>query len=441
MMMNMAVETWRNWAGTSSATPNRFETPQSVSELQAVVRDAARRGMHAKAVGAGHSFTGVAVTDGVLISLDGVTGIESVDLVAGGAHVTVLAGTRLYDLNELLWHRGLAMTNLGDIDVQSIAGAISTGTHGTGAAYGGLATQVVALQVVLADGSTMDCSATQNTDLFEAARLGLGAVGILSKVTLACVPHFTLTAVEAPESLDETLSRLDDDRAGVDHFEFYWFPHTRRTLTKRNTRMPRNTPPARVHPLRAYIDDELLSNVAFEGVNRLGALAPSVIPQINRVTSRALSPRTFTDHSHRVFSSPRRVRFHEMEYAIPADALTDTLTEIDGWIEKSGFTTTFPVEVRFAAGDDIWLSTAHGRDTAYVAVHQYYRRDHDTYFDAVEQIAKAVDGRPHWGKMHGRTADDLRPCYPRFDDFLTVRDRYDPDRMFHNPYLEQILGR
>lgn len=436
----MAVETWHNWAGTQSATPYRFETPHSVSELQSIVQDAARRGLRVKAVGAGHSFTGVAVTDGVLISLDELSGIESVDLFDGGADATVLAGTRLHDLNELLWHRGLALTNLGDIDVQSIAGAIATGTHGTGAGFGGLATQVVGFTIVLADGSAVKCSATENIDLFEAGRLGLGAVGILSTVTLRCVPSFTMTAVEAPESLDETLARVDYDREFVDHFEFYWFPHTRRTLTKRNTRSPGNTPTTPAHPMRAYIEDELLSNVAFEGINRFAAFAPKAIPFVNQVTSRALSAREFTDHSHRVFASPRRVRFREMEYAIPAESLTDTLAEIDSWIEKSDFTVAFPVEVRFAAADDVWLSTANGRETAYVAVHQYHRRDHQPYFDAVEQIAKAVDGRPHWGKMHGRTADDLRPTYRRFDDFLAVRDKHDPNRMFHNPYLQQVLG-
>ncbi|MFD4367844.1 D-arabinono-1,4-lactone oxidase [Rhodococcus sp. NPDC058521] len=437
----MALDTWRNWAGTQSAHPHRFETPQSVSELRKIVQDAARRGLHVKAVGAGHSFTGVAVTDGVLINLDALTGIETLNLIADGAHVTVLAGTRLHDLNEMLWYRGFAMTNLGDIDAQSIAGAISTGTHGTGAGFGGLATQVVGLQIVLSDGSVADCSPTENAELFEAARLGLGAIGILSKITLHCVPLFSLTAVEAPESLDDTLAQLQRDRELVDHFEFYWFPHTRRTQTKRNTRRPRNTPNTPVHPVRAYVEDEILSNAVFEGVNRISTLVPSAIPRINRLTSRALGRREFTDRSYRVFASARRVRFREMEYAIPADALEATLTEIDNWVNRSGFTVAFPVEVRFAAADDVWLSTAHGRETAYIAVHQYHRREHETYFDAVEQIARAVDGRPHWGKMHSRTADDLRSTYRHFDDFLAVRDKYDPDRMFDNPYLQQVLGR
>ncbi|MHA4848869.1 D-arabinono-1,4-lactone oxidase [Rhodococcus sp. MSC1_016] len=438
----MGQDTWHNWAGTETASPYRYATPRSVDELSALVSEAAERGLRVKAVGAAHSFTGVAVTDGILVSLDNLSGIDSVTLDdRAGALVTVFAGTRLHELNEQLWHRGLAMINLGDIDVQSVAGALSTGTHGTGARFGGLATQIRALQVVLADGSIVECSPAENPDLFEAARLGLGAVGIISKVTLQCVAHFVMHAVEAPGSLDSTLDRLDHDRTGVDHFEFYWFPHTRRVLTKRNTRLPGDTPISPLHPLRAYVDDEVLTNVVFEGLNRVATLAPSAIPKINQLSCRVLGTREYTDRSYRVFASQRRVKFREMEYAVPVEALPDVLVAIDSWVENSGFTVAFPVEVRFAAADDVWLSTANGRNTAYIAVHQYYRRDHEPYFAAVEAIARNVDGRPHWGKMHGRTADDLRTTYPDFDRFVSARDKYDSARMFGNAYLQQVLGR
>ncbi|MFZ2177801.1 MAG: D-arabinono-1,4-lactone oxidase [Rhodococcus sp. (in: high G+C Gram-positive bacteria)] len=436
----MRHDTWHNWACTESASPYRYATPGSVAELSALVAAAAERGLRVKAVGAGHSFTGAAVTDGILVSLDGLSGIDSVTLTPSGALVRVLAGTRLRELSEQLWHRGLAMINLGDIDVQSIAGAVSTGTHGTGMRFGGLASQIRALQVVLADGSVTECSPTENPDLFEAARLGLGAVGILSAVTIECVPHFVLHAAETPDSLTATLERIDHDCATTDHFEFYWFPHTRRVLTKRNTRLPGDTPTAPLHPVRALVEDELMANLVFEGINRVATLIPSAIPQLNGLACRALGAREFTDRSHRVFASARRVKFREMEYAIPLAALPDALTAIEAWIHDSGFTVAFPVEVRFAAADSVWLSTAHGRDTAYIAVHQYHRRNHEPYFSAVESILRAVDGRPHWGKMHGRTADDLRPAYPHFDEFVSVRDKYDPARMFGNAYLQQVLG-
>ncbi|MGA4691744.1 MAG: D-arabinono-1,4-lactone oxidase [Rhodococcus sp. (in: high G+C Gram-positive bacteria)] len=434
------MATWRNWARTERATPRRFETPGSVDDLARVVVRASERGEHVKAVGAGHSFTGAAVTDGTLISLDRMSGLVAVEPSATGARVTVRAGTRLHDLSDLLWTQGLAVPNLGDIDVQSVAGAISTGTHGTGATFRGLAAAVCGATIVLADGRIVDCSPEHEPDLFEAARLGLGALGVLATVTLDCVPAFRLRAEEAPSSLRTTLTALDELRSGVDHFEFYWFPHTDGVLVKRNTRLPGEAPVQPVGRVRTLLDDELLSNGAFALFQQVGTRIPATIPALNRVASRALSPRTFVDRSYRVFASIRRVRFREMEYALPAEHLPEVLREIDAWLQRKDVRVGFPVEVRFAQGDDVWLSTAHGRDTAYVAVHQYHRRDHAAYFDGVEPILRAAQGRPHWGKLHSLTADDLRELYPRFDDFLAVRDRVDPHRTFTNPYLRRVLG-
>lgn len=434
------MATWRNWARTETASPRRFETPATVDELAAIIGGAGHRGERVKAVGAGHSFTGVAVTDGTLVSLDRMSGLVSVEKSASGALVTVSAGTRLRDLGDLLWEHGLAVPNLGDIDVQSIAGAISTGTHGTGSGFTGLAGIVRAATIVLPDGQVADCSPQNDPELFEAARLSLGALGVLATVTLDCVPAFRLRAEESPSSLRAVLDEIDEMRRTVDHFEFYWFPHTDGVLVKRNTRLPGPEPVHPVGRVRTLLDDELLSNGVFAGFQEVGARIPAAIPTLNRVASRALSPRTYIDRSYRVFASPRRVRFREMEYAIPASALPEALTAIDTWMRAADIRVGFPIEVRFAAADDVWLSTAHGRDTAYVAVHQYYRSDHRAYFDGVESILHALGGRPHWGKMHTRTSDDLREAYPRFDDFLAVRERVDPDGMFDNAYLQQVLG-
>ncbi|UTT49778.1 MULTISPECIES: D-arabinono-1,4-lactone oxidase [Rhodococcus] len=434
------MSTWHNWARTASATPRRFETPDTVDDLARIVGRASDQGEHVKAVGAGHSFTGAAVTDGTLISLDRMSGLVSVERSPAGARATVRAGTRLRDLSDLLWAQDLAVPNLGDIDVQSVAGAISTGTHGTGTAFRGLAAAVCRATIVLADGRIVDCSPEHEAGLFEAARLGLGALGVLATVTLDCVPAFRLRAEEAPSSLRATLDALDELRDGVDHFEFYWFPHTDGVLVKRNTRLPGAEPVQPVGRVRTLLDDELLSNGAFALFQQIGTRAPATIPALNRVASRVLSPRTFVDRSYRVFASERRVRFREMEYAIPVDLLPEVLREIDAWLQRNDVRIGFPVEVRFSRADDVWLSTAHGRDTAYVAVHQYHRRDHGPYFDGVEPILRAAQGRPHWGKLHSLTAGDLRSLYPRFDDFLAVRDRVDPHRTFTNPYLHRVLG-
>jgi L-gulonolactone oxidase len=430
------VGQWRNWAGTVTAdvAPVR---PSTVEELQHLVVETARRGERVKPVGAGHSFTAIAATDGVQILPDAMSGVLHADASTG--LVTVLAGTRLHELNEALWHVGLALPNLGDIDVQTVAGAISTGTHGTGRLLGGLATQVHSLQLITADGSVLYLDRDSDL-LFGAARIGLGALGVIATVTLQCVPAFALEASEMPASLDRVLDELDDEIELNDHFEFYWFPHTRRVLAKRNNRV---LPDARLRPLgrmRRRIDDELLSNDVFELMNRLTTRRPGLIPRTNAVAARALSSRTYLDRSYRVFASSRRVVFREMEYAVPRAAVPELLHEIEAWLARSRERIGFPVEVRFAAADDIWLSTAYGRETGYVAVHQYHQRAHEPYFRAVEDIARSLDGRPHWGKLHYRHASSLRSAYPRFDDFLAVRDKLDPDRVFGNDYLVRVLG-
>lgn len=432
------MTTWTNWAHTASARVVDTELPATVAELRRAVNDAVDNGLRVKPVGAGHSFTSIAETDGVLLRLDHLSGIVRAD--TGTGLVTVLAGTRLHDLNELLWSIGLSMSNLGDIDVQTVAGAISTGTHGTGAKLGGLATQVRALQLVLADGTLLTCSANEHPDVFAAARVGLGAVGVIATVTLQCEPAFALAAAEAPARLDDVLADLDDYVDGNDHFEFFWFPHTRRVLTKRNNRV---LPRTRLRPLgrlRRYVDDELLSNTVFDVVNKVTTRRPALIPTANTIAARTLSARDYIDRSYRVFASPRRVKFREMEYAVPRKSVPGVLDEIAAYLARSGERIGFPVEVRFAAADDIWLSTAYGRETGYVAVHQYIRRDHSRFFRAVEAIATEAGGRPHWGKLHYREAESLREAYPHFDDFLAVRDRLDPGRAFGNPYLQRVLG-
>ncbi|WP_426594297.1 D-arabinono-1,4-lactone oxidase [Cellulomonas sp. McL0617] len=434
---------WRNWARTASATPQRVVHPADQDELVETVRGGAEDGLQVRAVGAGHSFTPVAASDGVHLHLDRLNAFERVAPQPDGTtHVTVGAGIRLGALNAELAARGLGMRNLGDIDKQSIAGAISTGTHGTGARLGGLATQVVGARLVTAKGDVVEACPETNPELFELARLGLGSVGVLSAVTLEVVPAFKLEAVEEPWPLDRVLEGLDGPDGlveGNDHFEFYWFPHTRRALTKRNNRVPDETERP-LNPVRGWVDDELLSNGLFAVTNTVATIAPRTTVGINGLAARALSSRRFVAPAPEVFVSPRRVRFREMEYAVPRDQLVPVLAEIDRWLEASGQRVPFPVEIRFAAADDLWLSTAHGRETAYIAVHQYIRLPYESYFRAVEQIVAASGGRPHWGKMHWLEADRLSELYPRFADAQRVRQQADPDGVFSNPYLARLFG-
>lgn len=429
---------WQNWARTERVTPARVERPASGDEVVDAIARARTDGLPIKAIGSGHSFTGIAVAPGVQLDLTDLAGITAIDTATGD--VTLAAGTKLRDASALLHEHGLAFENLGDIDVQSISGALSTGTHGTGRAFGGLTTQLRKVTLATADGRLLPISPTENAELWPAARLGLGALGVLVDLTVQTVPSFVLAADEHPEPLDAVLDDWPARSAQTDHVEFYWFPHTRLALTRSNTRLPVDAPRSPVGPVKRWVDDELLGNGLYEVLCRIGSIAPGTVPAFNRLASGVAFNRQAADYSHRVFASERRVRFREMEYSVPLDAVPLALRELDRVIEANGWRISFPIEVRATAADDVWLSTAHARESSYIAVHRYHREEARDYFAAAEQILRAHDGRPHWGKLHTRTAADLRPAYPRFDDFLAVRDRLDPDRVFTNPYLDRVLG-
>ena len=430
---------WSNWAGNQVAQLVEVCTPSTVEEVQATVARAGARGIRVKAVGTGHSFTPIAVTDGIQLRLDRLSGVVAVDQAT--ARVRVLGGTPLHVLNPALQDLGLALPNLGDIDRQTIAGAISTGTHGSGIRHQGIASAVRALTVVLADGTVLECSAHLEPDVFRAARVGLGALGIVVEVELQCVPSFRLHAKEFGADLGEVLDRVQHDVEVNDHVDMHWFPLTDRVLVKHNNRVG---PTAPGHPLprwRAALDDELLSNRLYELTNRAATRWPRIVPPLNAVSARLLGAREYTDDSWRVFVAERKVRFRESEYAVPRAAVVDVVGAVRQWLARHRAPLTFPLEIRFSGADDIWLSTAHQRENAYVAIHQYHRMDDYGAFAAFEAIAREHEGRPHWGKLHTLGAEQLNELYPRFADFVEVRDRLDPDRRFANPHLDLVLGR
>ncbi len=429
-------QVWRSWSGLTTAHPASILTPASVEEVVDAVVAGRRHGVQVKMVGAGHSFTDVAATNGLLLRPDRLAGVVAVDRDA--MTVTALAGTRLHELNATLHRLGLSLHNMGDVDQQTVAGAIATGTHGTGGRWASLSAQVAAVELVAADATMRSVSPARDPELFEAARLGLGAVGVLTSVTFRVEPDFVLEAVEEPATWDAVVDGFDDLVAGNDHAEAYWFPHTDRMLTKRNNRTGEGPRP--LSRWREYVDDELLSNTVFGLLNRVGNAVPATIPPLNKVAARGLSARTYRDAPYRVFTSPRTVRFREMEYALPREAGMVALREARALIGRRGWRISFPVEIRWAPADDLWLSTASGRETVYLAFHVNARTDHTAYFTEVERLLRDHGGRPHWGKLHSMTAADLAGDYPRLDDFRAVRDRVDPDRLFTNAYLDRVLG-
>jgi L-gulonolactone oxidase len=434
-MTAAARTTWTNWGRNQTCAPAEVRRPTTESELAQLVKQAAANGQRVKAIGAGHSFTSIACTDGVLVDLAGYGRVLAHD--SARRQVTVEAGIPLHRLSGELDVRGLALQNMGDIDRQSISGATQTATHGTGLRFGNLSSQIVGLRLVTADGSVLECSASEKADVFGAARVGLGALGLVSTVTLQCVPAFRLHAIEEPCPVDDVLRDLDDLVEQNDHFEFYWVPHTRWALTKRNQRTDE---PARPRtPVREWIDDIALNNVAFGVLCRAGRWRPSLIPRLAKIIPNT-GRLDYVDRSDRVFTSPRKVRFWEMEYAIPREAVPEALNRLRRLVDEIGMQISFPVEVRVVAGDDIPLSTAYGRETGYIAVHVYRGTPYDAYFSGVERIMDTYGGRPHWGKLHSQSCETLAPRYPLWDDFRRVRDRLDPERRFANPYLDRVLG-
>ena len=420
------MPTWTNWARQQRCAPERIETPGSEDELVRAVTGAPR----VKVAGSGHSFTDIACTDGVMIDMSAMRRVLAVD----GMEVTVEAGITLHELGEELRSRGLAMENQGDVDPQTVAGAISTATHGTGAGYGNLPSQVTAVRLVDGTGEVREIT---GGDELRAARVSLGALGAISAVTLRCVPAFTIHRLDEPRPLDDVVSRFDELADSHDHWEAFVMPYTRRALTLTSERTDREPePPGRVG---AFVHDVVLENAVLGLFCRTGRAFPRLIPSLNRTLARLMSGSEHLDASNRVYANTRLVRFTEMEYALPREHATEALERVLELIDRRRLPIGFPIEFRVTAPDDALLSTAHGRPTAYIAVHQYVGMEFETYFRAVEAIMDEYSGRPHWGKRHYQIAATLRPRYPGWDTFTEIRDRFDPERRFENDYLRRVL--
>ncbi|WP_433201039.1 D-arabinono-1,4-lactone oxidase [Nocardia sp. CA-107356] len=428
------TNSWRNWAGDQQCTPAAIATPRNTEELAAIIGRAATTGQTVRVAGAGHSFTEAVLTDGILLNLAEMNRILTVDRETG--RVRVEAGITLNAASTALHPLGLAFPNLGDIDVQTIAGATATATHGTGATLQNLSAALQSIELVLADGSRVEVNEQTDPDGWRAARVSVGALGVVSAVTLQLVPSFVLEGIERPVPVEEVLADLDAHIDGNEHFEFYLFGHSPLAMTKRNN--PVDLPEQPRGKAADWFADILMSNYAFDALCRLGKRRPGLVPWIHRGAAYAGSYRRQVDRSYRVFASPRLIRFTEMEYAIPREHSVAAIREIKELSAK--FDTPMPIEVRWVAPDNAFLSPAGGRDTCYIAVHQYRGMDFEPYFRACEAVFDKYNGRPHWGKRHFQTAETLRPRYPDWDRFAEVRRRFDPKGRFTNAYIERVLG-
>ncbi len=426
-------KTWTNWAGTAECHPRAYHSPNSEKELQAIVKEALKTDKTIRVSGSGHSFTKLVETNSILISLENWRGIMEID----GSYAKVRSGTQLKFLGERLYEEGLAQENLGDIDVQSVAGAFSTGTHGTGVEFGTLSTQLTEITFINGKGELITCSETQEPEIFKAAQISLGALGIITRMTLKCVPKYILELKNIKGDFNECLSKLEEYNQENRNFEFYYFPYTE-TVQMKISNITQGEP--KKGGVLKYLNDIVLENGAFKLVSEISRIFPSQSKKMSQLVGALVGESQRKTWSHEVFATTRLVRFTEMEYNIPKEHFETCIREIKQKIEKEQYELHFPIECRFVKADDIFLSPAYQRESAYIAIHMYKGMPYKKYFQDMEEIFKKYQGRPHWGKLHNRTPKELQVLYPQWHKFHSIRKRMDPNGVFMNDYLKKVLG-
>ena len=428
------TRSWHNWSGSVQCKPQQVAKPASIDALVQIIKACSGDNRHVRVVGSGHSFTPLVQTDDVLMSLEHIQGIEEID--SERSAVTVLAGTTLKTLGEALYARGLAQENLGGIDAQSVAGAISTGTHGTGIRFGTLSTQVEGLTLVTATGELLECSPGRNPDIFKAAQVSLGTPGVIAKVKLRVVPAKRLHFKSHRERLSDCLTNLEHYNQEHSHFEFFWFPHTPWAQVKF---LDETEAPVSTSSFWGNFNKIALENGLYWLLSECCRLLPSLSRTISKLSAMGVAPINEVNYSHRVYAAPRVVRLQAMEYAIPVEHTQTVLGEIQACINQHRFQVHFPLGCRFVHADDIWLSPAYQRESAYIAAHMYRGMEYKSYFRHIEEILLRYDGRPHWGKMHTLDAARLAALYPHWHDFRRIRATLDPRGLFLNDYLRRLF--
>ena len=428
---------WKNWSESVHCEPEHFIEPNNLSQLQSIVRHAYKTGRKIRVVGAGHSFTPLVATSDTIISLQHLVGIDQIDRT--NHHVTVWGGTNLKELGEQLWEQGYAMENLGDINKQTIAGAISTGTHGTGIHFGSISTQAVGITLLQANGDMIEINETNESSLLQAAQLSLGMLGIIIKVTLKVLPAYQLVGHSYRLSLEDSLQQLMALRSNHRNMEFYWFPFTN-TVQIKTMNMADATVELANKKQHNMFKKIVIENGLFWMMSEVSRIVPKSAKAISTLSAIGIPVGTETDASHAILATPRLVKFQEMEYSVPMEHVETILRTIDAVIRKEQYAVHFPIECRFVKRDDIWLSPSYERDSAYIAIHMYKGMDFSPYFQALEKILKQYEGRPHWGKMHTMNKAEVQAAYPRLHDFIDVRNRLDERGIFLNEYMHHLFG-
>jgi len=437
---------FRNWDETLECRPKHLYRPESEEEVLEIVREASDAGETVRTFGAGHSWSPLVLTDDTLINLDKLDRIVSMDVEQ--QRVTVQAGIRIKELNRILPKHGLAMRNLGSIGEQSIAGAISTATHGTGIKLGALHTQVIALELVTGGGRVLSLSEDEDPEFMAAARVSLGALGVITRVTIQCVPYYNLERKAQPLPFDEVIDRIDDLVNDNDRVRLYWLPytdviqvatmnHTERSLTPRNRYKEFFTDVVVKRELM-----ELLVETGYDLYQLPGLdVRIDVVDDINRFSAKVgWTKEELVAPYDRVLNIPMPPEHSECEYAVPVDAAAEAVRLTRRIIEENDYHVNFPIEVRFVAADDAMLSPAHGRDVCYVGAYTYGEEFARPFFDRFEREMKKLGGRPHWGKRLTLSREEARRLYPLYDRFNEIRKELDPKGVFANAFIRDLFG-
>jgi len=424
----------KNWSKHIQWHPETVAFPTSEVEIQKIIQQATESGKKIRIIGTGHSFNPLWVTNDILISLDKYQGLVSVD--KNQLTATVKGGTKLNMLGDLLFEQGMAMENMGDIDKQSIAGTISTGTHGTGLAFGTMSTQVKAIRFVNGKSEIIECSETQNQDLFKAAQVSLGTLGVITQITLQCVPAYKLALQNSKANINDVINNFQESIENNRNFEFYSFPYTDSAWVK-TANIVADQPDKM--GISNYLNDVILENYAYKILCEAARFVPAFNQTVCNLSAALIPQVRKVYHSHKVYATTRLVRFNEMEYNIPLETLETVVNEIRRVFNNRKFNVHFPIEHRVVKADDIYLSPAYQRNSAYIACHVYNKKDYKPYFKALEEIFVAHGGRPHWGKKHTLTAEKLSQLYPKFQDFKKHQQEQDPNGLFLNGYLKELL--
>lgn len=433
-MLSVKNKRWKNWSELIECQVSNYYEPHTTDEVKTIVANHAKKGRKLRVVGAGHSFTPLVQTNESIVSLDKLQGIVSVNHKA--STVRVFAGTRLKHLGPLLNEQGYAMENLGDINEQSIAGAISTGTHGTGHTLGTISTQIAGAIIVLSNGELFEINREKNSEYFDAMRTCLGLLGIMVMVDIRVQQTYQLVARSYKTSLDTCLNDLNSLKNTNRHFEFYYFPFTNTVQIKTANIYDQPI----VKPYRpSYVKDVLIENNLLKLISETARTVPRTAKTMSKLAAFGIPTGEKIGDSYQIFATPRLVKFNEMEYSIPADKMKIALYEIKEAIERHRFRVHFPIECRYVKADTIWLSPAYEQESAFIAIHMYKGMEYKAYFQAMEEIFIRHGGRAHWGKMHTMDHMYMKQMYPKIDEFLQVRNQLDEQKMFVNPYLEQLF--